>query len=94
MDSDHDDSGVSCTSLAPDEDEDESFKKAAAEVVPKGAPSVRVVRRARPKWDVFDVEAFVEQLIPLVNKKKQPLSLDFRAYGRTKRSGGYGLRAK
>ena len=50
----------------------------------------KVVRRKRPKNDRLDLEAMKADLEPLVDKKKGGLSLDFRCYGKMKRTGGSG----
>ena len=61
----------------------------------KPAGTDKITRRARPKYDVIDATKFKADLKPKVDTKllgtTQPMNLDFRGYGRTKRTAGSGV---
>ena len=61
---------------------------ATGKSVAEGSKAKQVVRRARPVWDVIDVDAMTKELRTMLDSKSTAPSLDFRSLGTTKRTGG------
>ena len=66
---------------------DDSCKEVAVRPRPK---KKRGARRPRPINDVIHGKTFRKLMVPLINKKTDALSFDFRSYGKMVRTGGCG----
>ena len=69
-------------------------RKKTRKATPKAKPAGddKITRRARPKYDDINLQLIKDDLKPLLDPTitDEPIQMDFRGYGRSKRTAGSG----